>query len=55
MKRTTTVETSGDLEVRPEVFDFGNYEYWAADDTMTVTVDDKGRFISVKGKTDLRD
>ncbi len=55
VKRTSTVKKSGSLKVQPAVFDFGNYPYWTADDTMTVDVDDEGRFTRVEGKTGFRD
>lgn len=51
---TKTVKTSGKLTVRPEVLQFGNYPYWSASETMTVTVDSDGRFIKVDGDNSLR-
>lgn len=54
VSNTTTVKKSGKLTIRPVVFQFGNYEYWSAKDTMTVEVDGSGRFVRVEGNNNLR-
>lgn len=51
---TKTVQKSGKLEVRPHVFQFGNYSYWSAKDTMMVDVDSSGHFIKVEGSGKVR-
>lgn len=54
LENTKTVQKSGKLTVRPHVFQFGNYSYWSASDTMTVEVDSSGRFTKVEGSNKLR-
>lgn len=54
LSNTTNVEKSGKLTVRPHVFQFGNYSYWSASDTMTVDVDSDGRFTKVEGSGKVR-
>ena len=54
LKNTNTVKKNGRLTVRPEVFQFGNYAYWSAKDTMTVETDGNGRFIKVEGTAKFR-
>jgi hypothetical protein len=44
---TKTVVKNGKLTVRPVVFQFGNYAFWNASDTMTVHTDGSGRFTKV--------
>lgn len=51
---TKTVQKKGKLTVRPHVFQFGNYAYWSASDTMTVEVDGDGRFVKVEGTSGPR-
>lgn len=51
---TKTVTKNGKLTVRPVVFQFSNYAYWSASDTMTVNVDGSGRFVSVDGTSGVR-
>ncbi|WP_428650734.1 hypothetical protein [Roseibium sp.] len=53
--QTSEVKKSGKLTVYPRIFKFGNYPYWSADDTMTVHVDDDGRFVKVDGSSGYRD
>ncbi|MEZ5429080.1 MAG: hypothetical protein R2747_22730 [Pyrinomonadaceae bacterium] len=51
---TKTVTKSGKLTVRPHVFEFSNYSFWSASDTMTVDVDSSGRFTRVDGSSKFR-
>lgn len=52
---TKEVKKSGKLTIYPRIFEFTNYPYWSADDTMTVHVDSKGRFTKVDGTSGYRD
>jgi hypothetical protein len=54
LENTKTVTKNGKLTVQPQVFQFGNYAYWSANDTMTVEVDGSGRFAKVEGSSKLR-
>lgn len=54
VSNTQTIAKKGKLTVRPEVLQFGNYPYWSAKDTMTVEVDDNGRFVKVEGSSRIR-
>ncbi len=54
LSNTSSVAKSGKLTLRPHVFQFGNYSYWNAKDTMTVRVDGQGRLIGVEGTSGMR-
>ncbi len=45
---TSTVQKSGKLTLQPIVFQFANYPYWRANDTMTVHVNSMGKFTKVE-------
>jgi hypothetical protein len=46
LSRTNEVQKRGRLKVRPVVFNFGNIEYWEADDTVEMMLDSDGCFFS---------
>jgi hypothetical protein len=52
--RTQEVQKSGKLRVRPAVFKFSNYEYWTADDTVEMTLDSDGCFVSANDPLKIR-
>lgn len=52
---TREVKKNGKLTIYPRIFEFTNYPYWSADDTMTVHVDANGRFTKVDGTVGYRD
>jgi hypothetical protein len=43
--RTNEVQKRGVLKVRPTVFQFGNYQYWEADDTAEMMLGHDGGFL----------
>jgi len=55
VERTKTIAKNTTLTVRPQIFEFGNYEYWSASETMKVDTDGDGRFVKVHGNSNLRD
>ena len=54
LESTKTVTKNGKLTLQPQVFQFGNYAYWSANDTMTVDTDGSGRLIKVEGSSGVR-
>ena len=52
--RTNEVKKRGKLTVRPVVFQFSNYEYWKASDTIDVTLDPNGCFVDASNGMMLR-
>jgi len=53
--RTDTVARNATLKLVPQVFDFGNYEYWSASDKLIVKTGSDGSIISAEGNSNLRD
>ncbi|MGI9356165.1 MAG: hypothetical protein ACR2PF_13510, partial [Rhizobiaceae bacterium] len=47
--RTSTVAKNATLKLVPQVFDFGNYEYWSASDKLVVKTGPDGSIISAEG------
>jgi hypothetical protein len=51
---TSQVKKGGKLKVRPVVFEFSNYPYWEADDSVEMTLDSNGCFVGVDDGMKLR-
>lgn len=51
---TPKVVKGGTLDVRPIVFKYANLPYWAADDSVEMTLDEEGYFVGAKDADKLR-
>lgn len=52
---TKEVEKNGKFKVYPVVFNFSNFPYWTADDTVEIKVDSDGFFVSASDGSALKD